>query len=138
MELKWIEDFLSVAETKNFSRSAKARNVTQPAFSRRVRLLEAWLGADLIDRTCYPPMLTSAGEMFKAQAIEIVKQSYNLRALIRSKQPLSLNTVSFALPHTLSLTFLPIWLRQVQEQFETFSTKLIAGNVHEAIVAFSE
>jgi DNA-binding transcriptional LysR family regulator len=30
------------------------RNVTQPAFSRRIQSLEAWLGADLIDRTLYP------------------------------------------------------------------------------------
>ena len=31
MELKWIEDFLSLAETRSFSRSAEARAVTQSA-----------------------------------------------------------------------------------------------------------
>ena len=64
METKWLEDFISLAETRSFSRSAELRHVTQPAFSRRIQSLEAWLGADLIDRTSYPTSLTPSGEVF--------------------------------------------------------------------------
>src|SRR3546814_7081942 len=53
MELKWLEDFVSLANTGNFSRSAEERNVTQPAFSRRIKALELWLGAPLVDRSTY-------------------------------------------------------------------------------------
>jgi DNA-binding transcriptional LysR family regulator len=60
MEIKWVEDFLSVVDTLNFSRSAKLRNVTQPAFGRRIRSLETWLGAELFDRSSYPCTLTPA------------------------------------------------------------------------------
>ena len=45
METKWLEDFLSLARTMNFSRSADERFVTQPAFSRRIKALEVWAGA---------------------------------------------------------------------------------------------
>jgi len=51
MDTKWLEDFISLAETGSFSRSAEMRHVTQPAFSRRIQSLESWLGTDLIDRT---------------------------------------------------------------------------------------
>ena len=34
MELKWLEDFLSLADSGSFSRSAEQRHVSQPAFSR--------------------------------------------------------------------------------------------------------
>jgi hypothetical protein len=44
METKWLEDFVSLAETRSFSRSAQLRHVTQPAFSRRIQSLEAWAG----------------------------------------------------------------------------------------------
>lgn len=44
METKWLEDFVSLAETRSFSRSAQLRHVTQPAFSRRIQALEAWGG----------------------------------------------------------------------------------------------
>ncbi|WP_163468518.1 LysR family transcriptional regulator, partial [Klebsiella michiganensis] len=42
VETKWLEDFVSLAETRSFSRSAQLRHVTQPAFSRRIQALEAW------------------------------------------------------------------------------------------------
>jgi DNA-binding transcriptional LysR family regulator len=44
MNLSWLHDFLALAETGNFSRAADARHMTQPAFSRRIRALEDWLG----------------------------------------------------------------------------------------------
>ena len=62
METKWLEDFVSLAETRSFSRSAQLRHVTQPAFSRRIQSLEAWAGIDLVDRSSYPTRLTPAGE----------------------------------------------------------------------------
>ena len=61
MDTKWLEDFVSLAETRSFSRSAQSRHVTQPAFSRRIQALEAWAGADLVDRSIYPTRLTAAG-----------------------------------------------------------------------------
>jgi DNA-binding transcriptional LysR family regulator len=54
METKWLEDFVSLAETRSFSRSAQLRHVTQPAFSRRIQALEAWAGTDLVDRSSIP------------------------------------------------------------------------------------
>ena len=75
METKWLEDFVSLAETRSFSRSAQLRHVTQPAFSRRIQALEAWAGIDLVDRSSYPTRLTPAGETFHAQALEILEKS---------------------------------------------------------------
>ena len=58
MDIKWLEDFLSLVQTRNFSRSAQERHVTQSALSRRIQALEAWVGADLVDRSTYPLALT--------------------------------------------------------------------------------
>ena len=69
MDIKWLEDFLSLAQTRNFSRSAQERNVTQSALSRRIRALEAWVGADLVDRSTYPLVLTPAGKLFSNAAV---------------------------------------------------------------------
>jgi DNA-binding transcriptional LysR family regulator len=138
LELKWLEDFLSLAETRSFSRSAGLRNVTQPAFSRRIRALEQWLGADLIDRTSYPTRLTAAGEVFKLQALAIVAQINGARALVRGKVPLPEETIQFALPHSLSLTLFPQWLADVEQRIGKLSCKLVAGNVHDAVMALVE
>ena len=57
MNFKLVEDFLSLATSQNFSRSAEERNVTQPAFSRRIQQLEVWVGVPLVDRSTYPTKL---------------------------------------------------------------------------------
>jgi LysR family transcriptional regulator, hypochlorite-specific transcription factor HypT len=132
MESKWLEDFLSLAETGSFSKSAHARHVTQPAFSRRIQALEAWLGADLIDRTAYPTKLTKAGEVFRPQALEILGALNTTRVMLRGQSPRDASIIEFALPHTLSLTFFPSWLTKIEKSFGQFQTRLTALNVHDA------
>lgn len=138
METKWLEDFISLAETHSFSRSAELRHVTQPAFSRRIQSLEAWLGADLIDRTSYPTRLTLAGEVFYEQALEMLGQINNARALLRGKRPAAQTTVDFAVPHTLSLTYIPKWMTALEAGFGKINTRLIALNVHDAVMTIVE
>jgi len=138
MESKWLEDFISLAETHSFSRSAELRHVTQPAFSRRIQSLESWLGSDLIDRTSYPTRLTAAGEVFYEQAVEMLGQINNTRSMLRGKRPAAQSTVDFAVPHTLSLTYMPKWLSSLESGFGPLNTRLIALNVHDAVMTLVE
>jgi DNA-binding transcriptional LysR family regulator len=138
MESKWLEDFISLADTRSFSRSAKLRHVTQSAFSRRIQSLEVWLGADLIDRTSYPTRLTPAGEVFYEQALEMLGQINSARALMRGKRPAAQTTVDFAVPHTLSLTFMPKWLTSLESGFGPLNSRLMALNVHDAVMTMVE
>ena len=62
MDLIWLEDFLAIAEEGGFSRAAERRHVTQPALSRRIKVLEEWLGTPLIERRSHTLTLTPAGE----------------------------------------------------------------------------
>lgn len=134
MESKWLEDFLTLAETRSFSRAAQLRGVSQPAFSRRIQALEGWVGSDLIDRTSYPTRLTAAGGVFHEQAIEMLGQINGVRALLRGKHSAGENTVAFAVPHTLAITFFPQWLTQVEQGYGALSTRLSAFNVHDALL----
>lgn len=134
METKWLEDFISLAETNNFSRSAALRHVTQPAFSRRIQSLENWLGIDLVDRTSYPTRLTPAGAVFYEQALEMLGQINGVRALLRGKRAATQTSIDFAVPHTLSLTFMPKWLTALEQAFAPLNTRLMALNVHDAVL----
>ncbi len=64
MDTSWLQDFLTLADCGNFSRAAERRNMTQPAFSRRIRMLEEWVGAALFDRSTHQATLTPAGACF--------------------------------------------------------------------------
>lgn len=48
MDLALLEDFLELAREMNFSRAAENRNLTQPAFSRRIRTLESAIQTPLL------------------------------------------------------------------------------------------
>ena len=117
MDTRWLEDFVSLAETRNFSRSAQARHITQPAFSRRIQALEAWAGIDLVDRSSYPTRLTPAGETFHAQALEMLASLQATRNMMRSHQVGGQDMIEFAVPHTLAFTFFPHWLMDLRQHF---------------------
>ena len=138
METKWLEDFVSLAETRSFSRSAQLRHVTQPAFSRRIQALEAWAGTDLVDRSSYPTRLTPAGETLYAQSLEMLQALHNTRAMLRGHASAGQDVIEFAVPHTLAFTFFPAWLSSLREQFGPIKTRLIAMNVHDAAMRLVE
>jgi len=138
VETKWLEDFVSLAETRSFSRSAQLRHVTQPAFSRRIQALEAWAGVDLVDRSSYPTRLTPAGETLHAQALEILAALQSARNLMRSQRATGQDVIEFAVPHTLAFTFFPHWLMELRGRFGQVKTRLIALNVHDAVLRFTE
>ena len=138
MELKWLEDFLSLAQTGSFSRSAEARYVTQPAFSRRIRALELWLGAPLIDRSTYPTTLTAEGQRFRETAEEAVRalgaSRHDLRAATRAAR----HSVSVAALHTLALSFFPRWFREVEARTGTLGSRLLPDGLHNCLQAIVE
>ena len=134
MEIKWLEDFISLANTLSFSRSAQERHVTQSAFSRRIKQLETWVGVPLVDRATFPAHLTRAGQDFLHVAQEAVSSLYRVRNDVRASQGIKANTLSFAASHTLSITFFPSWLQRIEPRFGTLSTRLSADNSVEGFV----
>ncbi|MBN4745939.1 LysR family transcriptional regulator, partial [Pandoraea nosoerga] len=138
MEIKWLEDFVSLAKTNSFSRSAELRHVTQPAFSRRIQALEAWLGSELIDRSSYPTRLTPAGDVFYEQALALLAQAQEARALLREQRSADHSVLDFAVPHTLSMTFFPRWLKTLEKRLGLLRSRLRALNVHDAAMSLTD
>lgn len=138
MDTKWLEDFVSLAETRSFSRSAQLRHVTQPAFSRRIQSLEAWAGTDLVDRSSYPTRLTPAGQTLYGQALEVLQALQNTRAMLRAHTSAAQDVIEFAVPHTLTFTFFPAWLSSLRDIGQPIKSRLIALNVHDAVMRLVE
>lgn len=114
MNLIWLEDFLALAATGNFSRAAEDRHSSQPAFSRRIRALEEWIGADLFDRSSQPAKLTEAGEWFASVAQELIARVSRIPGDAQKVADASSVTLRIASTHVLSFTFLPRWLRGLE------------------------
>lgn len=63
MNINWIENFLSLADTRGFSRSPSQRHASQSAFSRRIQSLES------IARILPPPAADIARQPRQAQRL---------------------------------------------------------------------
>lgn len=126
MKLSWLDDFVVLAATGNFSRAADERHMTQPAFSRRIRALEEWLGEDLLDRSSHPARLTETGEWFRRLAQYLLAQVARLPGEARAVAEGSSTTLRFAATHVLSFTFMPTWLRSMESRTDVGPIHLVS------------
>jgi len=135
MELDWLEDFLALSVTLNFSRAAEARAITQSAFSRRIRNLEMWVGARLVDRSVYPAALTPAGIAFRSSAEDVVRSLHEAREEAQGRTVTQ--AITFSALHTLALSFFPAWIGRMEESLGPLKTRMDANNVHDCIDALT-
>jgi len=114
METKWLKDFLALNNLGNFRLAALQRNVSQPAFSRRIQALEAWLEAPLIDRSCHPSQLTAAGRLFLPVAQKIIDIAEAGKADVQTQVTQEKEKIRFSTLSTIAQIFMPVWLRSLQ------------------------
>lgn len=126
MNLSWLEDFQALADSGNFSRAAEQRHMTQPAFSRRIRALEEWLGTPLFDRSGHPVTLTEAGRWLRGSSRQILERVGRLPEEARAVADGSAATLRFAATHALSLSFLPPWLRSLEQRTAVGPIQLVS------------
>lgn len=131
MDVNWLEDFLCLARTLNFTRAAEERNVTQSAFSKRIKSLETWAGAPLIDRTSYPAKLSDAGESLLPVAKSAVIDLIRIRDEIRTNDRGGLRFSVFAATHAISITHLAPLVNRLEAVDRTIRTRVISDNMHE-------
>ena len=114
MELKWLEDYLALTETRSFSKAAQRRHVSQPAFSRRIQALEDWLGVTLVDRSRKPLQMTPLALENEAELRSIVNRFHELRGQLKAEEA-GEQRLTLAVQHSLAAAFLPSLLRQLQD-----------------------
>lgn len=130
----WFKDLGLLAKTGNFSQAAVLGNVSQPAFSRRIKALEQWVGTPLVDRTSQPVSLTDAGnQMLEAgeQALSRLEteREHVRDALSRPDRYL----VTFATQHSIGWRFYPSWLEAFENAFGPIISRLRADDLPNCI-----
>lgn len=123
MELKWLKDFVSLAEYSSFSRAAQDRNITQSALSRRIKQLETWAGMALVDRSSNPVKLTEAGASFLPRAQDAIDLLTNARNSLYEQYNPMWEVLSFATLNSLSLSFFPLWMAEMEATGDEFRVR---------------
>jgi DNA-binding transcriptional LysR family regulator len=127
MELNWLDDLVALFEAESLTLAAERRNITQPAFTRRIQQIEAWLGAAVLDRSRRPMRVTPA----------VARKIDDLRALTHELRRIrsdiqgwdeSQRTLGIAAQHSISVSVLPPFIAWLQAGTPLTSISLSSEN----------
>ena len=124
MQTDWLTDFMTLAQTRSFSRAAQLRHITQPAFSRRIRALENWAEATLVDRSRQPLQFTPAGLELLQKVPELTEALRRAHAMLQARAPSHHDTVAFAASPVLASGFFPRWISGLSDVLNHTSTRM--------------
>jgi DNA-binding transcriptional LysR family regulator len=129
MDLNWLRDFECLARSQNFTRAADERNITQSAFSRRIKALESWVGMPLVNRATYPVQLTEAGQQFLPIAKAAISQLAEARQTLRDSDRGEHRFTRFSVLHTISVHYLAHRIDAFQADMPDLRTRVISDSL---------
>ena len=113
VELDHVEAFLAIARSGGFARGSAALHLSQPATSRRIKLLEAELGAPLFDRLSRRGDPHEAGHAFLPHAQALLASMRDGIDAVNAVRGTERGTVTLALVGTLASGSLTARLSQL-------------------------
>lgn len=85
MDIQSLEEFITLAEKKNFLEAAESLHISQSSLSKHIKKLEDELGVPLFHRTTRTVFLGEFGQLLLPYAKKIVELNYDFTAAINNK-----------------------------------------------------
>ena len=118
MDTQQLRAFLEVAEARSFSAAAQQLHLTQPAVSKRIALLEEYLGTELFDRIGRHVSLTEAGQALLPHARFMQQQMLVAERSVRDLAGEVSGALRLATSHHIGLHRLPPVLGHFKRAFK--------------------
>lgn len=135
MDTRLLNDALLLLEQRSLSRAAEKRNMTQPAFSRRIRALEHWLGQPLVVRHANRVELSPVLLENETQIRVLVQHLKQFRDQVR-RHGTSEHLLSVAAPHSIAASTFPEMSRKFLQVLPTLSCRLHTRNQDRCVSMF--
>jgi LysR family transcriptional regulator, benzoate and cis,cis-muconate-responsive activator of ben and cat genes len=82
IDVRHLRYFVAVAAERSFTKAAERLKMAQPPLSRRIQEMEEELGTRLFNRSAKPLALTSAGDLFYEESMQILQRVAQMRAIM--------------------------------------------------------
>ncbi|MER5491484.1 LysR family transcriptional regulator [Streptomyces sp. LE64] len=133
MQLQQLRYFVTVAETRHFTRAAEVVHVAQPSLSQQIRALERELGADLFLRARGNITLTDAGEALLPLARRILADADTARHEVQELAQLRRGRVRLGATPSLCTGLLPEVLRAFHDRYPGIRLHIEEGGSHDLV-----
>src|SRR5947208_3785505 len=135
MNLDTLNLYCDVIRSGSFSLGAAAHRISQSAASQAVRQLEEELGAQLIDRTKRPFMVTPEGKKFYEACVILLDNFEKAKAEITSSRTLVIGAVRVAVIYAVGLHDMGIYCQQFTTRYPQAKIRLAYLHPHEVVEA---
>jgi DNA-binding transcriptional LysR family regulator len=130
MELRQLRTFVAVAELRHFARAASLCNLSQPAVSHQIALLEEEVGAKLLNRAARRVSLTVAGEVFLEEARRILGAVDRAHERMQEVARGAVGRIRLGATATPGLYWLPPLLAQYRAAHATYDLRFEIAPLH--------
>jgi DNA-binding transcriptional LysR family regulator len=130
MELRHLRTFVAVADLRHFARAASLCNLSQPAVSHQIALLEEELGSKLLNRAARRVSLTVAGEVFLEEARRILGAVDRAHERMQEVARGAVGRIRLGATGTPGLYLLPSLLATYRSEHESYDLRLEIGPLH--------
>ena len=130
MELRQLRTFVAVAELRHFARAASLCNLSQPAVSHQIALLEEEVGARLLNRAARRVSLTVAGEVFLEEARRILGAVDRAHERMQEVARGAVGRIRLGATATPGLYLLPPLLAKYRGEHESYDLRFEIGSIH--------
>ena len=137
MQISQINAFLAVAELQSFSLAGERLHITQPAVSKRIRLLEETMKTTLFDRIGKKSILTPDGLALMPHAKQILAEIKTYQSRLVRKHDKPSGILSLATSHHVGLHRLPKILRDFKIEYPQVDLDLHFMDSEDACIAVS-
>jgi len=131
MELRQLRTFVAVAEQRHFARAASLCNLSQPAVSHQIALLEEEVGARLLNRAARRVSLTVAGEVFLEEARRILAAVDRAHERMQEVARGAVGRIRLGATPTPGLYLLPPLLAKYRREHESYDLRFEIMPAHE-------
>jgi DNA-binding transcriptional LysR family regulator len=97
--IELMATFVSIVESGSLSAAANRLGTTQPTVSRRLQMLEKWLGVRLVQRSTHAMKLTEDGERFLVHSRQLLDNWSSMEEELRGATSDPFGTLRIVVPH---------------------------------------
>jgi DNA-binding transcriptional LysR family regulator len=123
--------FVTVADRKNFTRTAEELCMTQPAVSQHIQTLERAIGAKLLERSNKFVRLTKAGEIVYHHATEILGLYTRMHCLVDDLLHTTHGVLSVGASYTFGEYVLPHIIASLHKDYPLVKPAITIGNTRD-------
>ena len=116
ISLRQLRYLVAVSDAGSFSAASVRTHVAQPALSRQIAMLEASVGARLLQRSRKGVTLTESGVRLYGIARGMLERLSHVRAEVSSKQHVASGVVTIALPPNVASMLVPMLVRELERR----------------------